>query len=83
LRNPGFLDYASLHPGYRLASLSALRRGPVGAMTMYGQAEYIGRALNVECRLQSSIQGQGQVADLQGAGIKRRIQPIFLSSQRR
>jgi hypothetical protein len=52
-------------------------------MTMYGQAEYIGRALNVECRLQSSIQGQGQVAGLQGAGIKRRIQPVFLSSQRR
>jgi hypothetical protein len=25
----------------------------------------------------------GQVAGLQGAGIKRRIQPVFLSSQRR
>ena len=29
-------------------------RGPVRRMTMYGQQEYIGRALNVACRLQAA-----------------------------
>ena len=29
-----------------------LEKGPLRAMTMYGQKEYIGRALNVACRLQ-------------------------------
>jgi hypothetical protein len=32
-----------------------IEKGPVRAMTMYGQREYIGRALNVACRLPSSI----------------------------
>ncbi len=32
-----------------------LEMGPLVSMTMYGQREYIGRALNVACRLQSAI----------------------------
>jgi hypothetical protein len=32
-----------------------LEKGPLAPMTMYGQREYIGRALNVACRLQTSI----------------------------
>ena len=32
-----------------------IERGPLMGMTMYGQREYVGRALNIACRLQSSI----------------------------
>lgn len=32
-----------------------IERGPLASMTMYGQKEYIGRSLNVACRLQASI----------------------------
>jgi hypothetical protein len=32
-----------------------IEKGPLASMTMYGQKEYIGRALNVACRLQASI----------------------------
>jgi hypothetical protein len=32
-----------------------IEKGPLRAITMYGQQEYIGRALNVACRLQASI----------------------------
>ena len=32
-----------------------IEKGPLRPMTMYGQLEYIGRALNIACRLQTSI----------------------------
>jgi class 3 adenylate cyclase len=32
-----------------------VEKGPLVSMTMYGQREYIGRALNIACRLQSAI----------------------------
>lgn len=32
-----------------------VEKGPLAPMTMYGQQEYIGRALNIACRLQSAI----------------------------
>ncbi len=32
-----------------------VEKGPLRAMTMYGQKEYIGRAMNIACRLQASI----------------------------
>ena len=32
-----------------------VEKGPLVTMTMYGQQEYIGRALNIACRLQSAI----------------------------
>jgi hypothetical protein len=32
-----------------------VEKGPLRPMTMYGQREYIGRALNIACRLQASI----------------------------
>jgi hypothetical protein len=32
-----------------------VEKGPLRAMTMYGQKEYIGRALNIACRLQGAI----------------------------
>lgn len=32
-----------------------VEKGPLASMTMYGQQEYIGRALNIACRLQSAI----------------------------
>jgi len=32
-----------------------IEKGPLRGLTMYGQREYVGRALNVACRLQSSI----------------------------
>lgn len=32
-----------------------VEKGPLVSMTMYGQWEYIGRALNIACRLQSAI----------------------------
>lgn len=32
-----------------------IEKGPLRPMTMYGQPEYIGRALNIACRLQGSI----------------------------
>jgi hypothetical protein len=32
-----------------------IEKGPLRAMTMYGRREYVGRALNIACRLQTSI----------------------------
>jgi class 3 adenylate cyclase len=34
-------------------------KGLLGAMLMYGQREYVGRAINVACRLQSAIKDKG------------------------
>lgn len=36
-----------------------VEKGPLASMKMYGQREYIGRALNVACRLQSSVKDKG------------------------
>jgi len=36
-----------------------VERGPLASMKVYGQREYIGRALNVACRLQSSVKDKG------------------------
>ena len=36
-----------------------IERGPLAPMKMYGQREYVGRALNVACRLQSSVKDKG------------------------
>ena len=36
-----------------------LERGPLVPMKIYGQQEYIGRALNIACRLQSSVKDKG------------------------
>jgi len=36
-----------------------LDKGVLGAMLMYNQREYVGRALNVACRLQSAIKQKG------------------------
>jgi hypothetical protein len=36
-----------------------VEKGPLASMKMYGQWEYIGRALNVACRLQSSVKDKG------------------------
>jgi len=36
-----------------------LETGTLGAMKMYGRREYVGRALNVACRLQSAIRDKG------------------------
>jgi hypothetical protein len=36
-----------------------LEKGPLAPMTMYGAREYVGRALNIACRLQSAIKDKG------------------------
>lgn len=36
-----------------------LDKGSLGAMLMYNQREYVGRAINVACRLQSAIKQKG------------------------
>ena len=36
-----------------------IERGPLAPMTIYGQREYVGRAINVACRLQSSVKDKG------------------------
>jgi hypothetical protein len=38
-----------------------IEMGPLRAMTVYGQREYIGRALNVACRLQAAIKDKDSV----------------------
>jgi hypothetical protein len=37
-----------------------IEKGPLRPITMYGQQEYIGRALNVACRLQASIKDKDE-----------------------
>ena len=36
-----------------------IEKGALGAMLMYNQREYVGRAINVACRLQSAIKDKG------------------------
>ncbi len=36
-----------------------VEKGALGAMLMYNQREYVGRAINVACRLQSAIKDKG------------------------
>jgi len=36
-----------------------IEKGALGAMLMYSQREYVGRAINVACRLQSAIKDKG------------------------
>jgi len=36
-----------------------LEKGPLAQMTMYGVREYVGRALNIACRLQNSVKDKG------------------------
>lgn len=36
-----------------------LEKGPLAPMTMYGAKEYVGRALNIACRLQNAVKDKG------------------------
>ncbi len=36
-----------------------LEKGPLAPMTMYQQKEYVGRALNIACRLQNAVKDKG------------------------
>lgn len=36
-----------------------LEKGPLASLKMYGQREYLGRALNVACRLQNAVKDKG------------------------
>jgi hypothetical protein len=36
-----------------------LEKGPLVRMTMYGATEYVGRALNIACRLQNAVRDKG------------------------
>lgn len=42
-------------PPSRTGLTFGIEKGPLRAITMYGRREYIGRALNIACRLQESI----------------------------
>jgi hypothetical protein len=37
-----------------------LEKGPLMAMLMYGKTEYVGRALNIACRLQNAVKDKGK-----------------------
>ena len=52
----GFDFYDDFSVSIMLESLTfGIEKGPLVSMMMYGQREYIGRALNIACRLQSAI----------------------------
>ena len=36
-----------------------LEKGPLASMTVYGAKEYVGRALNIACRLQNAVKDKG------------------------
>jgi len=45
----------------KLIGLSfGIDRGWLSSMTMYGQAEYIGRPINIACRLQGAVKDKGR-----------------------
>jgi hypothetical protein len=52
------LRYLDTPPGITGLTFG-LEKGPLGAMLMYGKTEYVGRSLNIACRLQSAVKDKG------------------------
>lgn len=48
-----FLD----HPPSVSGLTFGIDKGPLESLTMYGQSEYVGRAINIACRLQGAVSG--------------------------